>query len=96
MNALTLISKNERPIRPIVEAALANELRLLESGILKTEEKLRAFEAKYKYSTQEFLEKYESDQLEETLDFDEWVGEYRMFTRLTEKAEALRGTSFVS
>lgn len=37
MTELTLISTNQRPLKPLVEAALANELRLLEAGIRRTE-----------------------------------------------------------
>ena len=44
MTDIRLISKRNRQIKPLVEAALANELRLLELGIRQTEERLQEFE----------------------------------------------------
>ncbi|MCI5132417.1 MAG: hypothetical protein D3904_13100 [Candidatus Electrothrix sp. EH2] len=47
MPELKLFSPGKREIRAIVEAALENELCLLEAGIRRTEHKLRTFEEKY-------------------------------------------------
>jgi hypothetical protein len=79
-----------------VEAALENQVRLLQAGIARTEERLCAFEADYGFSstvlrTAEFIRRYENDELPETLAFDKWVGEQRMLARLREKVETLRG-----
>jgi len=68
MAGLTLTTPHRRPLRPLVEAAIQNELRLLEAGIRRSEERLRAFEAKYNLSSQEFLWRYENDELPETLE----------------------------
>ncbi|MFO7917521.1 MAG: hypothetical protein R6V13_05545 [Anaerolineae bacterium] len=94
MPALTLTSPRRRPLRPLVEDALENELRLLQAGIQRTKNRLQAFEAEYELSTQEFLRRYENDELPETLAFAEWVGEHRMLERLREKAETLREIRF--
>jgi phage shock protein A len=73
---------------------LANELRLLEAGIRRTEQRLSEFEAKFQFSTREFIRRFESDELRETLEFAEWVGEYRLLERLREKVATLRGIEF--
>lgn len=70
MTDIRLISKRNRKIKPLVEAALANELRLLETGIRQTEERLQEFEKKYQMITQDFISRYENDEFEETMDFD--------------------------
>jgi hypothetical protein len=90
MAELTLISPSQRPIQPLVEGALPNELRLLEAGIRRSEQRLQEFETRYGLSTIDFIQRYENDELEETLEFAEWIGEYRLRERLLEKAEALR------
>jgi ferritin len=41
------------------------------------------------FSSTEFLRRYENNELQETLDFAEWVGEYRLLERLREKADTL-------
>ncbi len=94
MPALTLTSSRHRPLRPLVEAALENELRLLRAGIQRTKDRLQVFEAEYDLSTQEFLQRYENDELPETLAFAEWVGEYRLLERMREKAETLQEIRF--
>jgi hypothetical protein len=47
-------------------------------------------------STQEFISTYENDEIEENLDFDEWIGEFRLLERLREKVETLRGIRFAN
>jgi hypothetical protein len=96
MAALTLTSPRQRPLRPLVEAAIHNELRLLQTGIRRTEQRLRAFETQYGLSSQEFLRRYEDDELPESLDFAEWVGECRLLERLREKADALQEIRFAN
>jgi hypothetical protein len=90
MAELTLVSPSQRPIQPLVEGALQNELRLLEAGVRRSEQRLQEFETRYGLSTTDFIQRYENDTLEETLEFTEWIGEYRLRERLLEIAEALR------
>jgi hypothetical protein len=94
MAALRLTSPRQRPLRPLVEAAIRNEVRLLQAGIRRTEQRLRAFEVQYGLISQEFLQRYENDELPETLDFAEWIGEYRLLERLREKADTLQEIRF--
>jgi hypothetical protein len=96
MTELTLISTHSRPLKPLIEAALANEAGLLEAGIRRTEERLTVFEAKYELPTVEFIRRYENDEFEETLEFAEWIGEFRMAEMLREKLDVLRGIDFAN
>ena len=95
MNQLTLATTRQRPLRPLIEAALESEIRLLEAAIRRTEGRLRGFEAAHRMSSAEFLQRYESDELPETLELAEWIGEYRLLSRLREKADAYREITFV-
>ncbi len=94
MAELTIISPRKRQLKPLVETALRNELRLLEAGIRRTEKKLQELEARYGLPSAEFIRRYEQDELEESLEFAEWIGEYRLLERLQEKADTLRGIRF--
>jgi hypothetical protein len=94
MAELTLISPSQRPLQPLVEGALQNELRLLEAGVRRSDQRLQEFEARYGLSTADFVQRYENDALEETLEFAEWIGEYRLRERLLEKAAAVRAIRF--
>ena len=94
MTHIRLISNSEREIRPLVEAALTNESRLVQAGVQQTEQRHREFENKYDIMTQEFVSRYDNDEFEETLEFGEWIGEFRVLLRLREKVEALKDIRF--
>jgi hypothetical protein len=94
MTKLTLLSTRDRPLQPLVEAALATELRALEAGIQRTEHHLKEFEEQHRMSTAEFVTRYENNELPETLEFAEWIGEHRLLMRLREKAETVREIQF--
>ncbi len=94
MSSVTLVSSGKHPLKPLIQSALESEVRLIESGLQKSQARLSAFEEKYGLLTQVFLQKYRDNQLEETLDFDEWIGEHRMLERLQEKALILRELRF--
>jgi hypothetical protein len=96
MTDVRWVSKGERELKPLVEGALANELRLIEAGVRQARSAIVAFETKYQMATQEFLLRYENDEFEETMDFAEWIGEIRLVERLQEKAETLRDIQFES
>jgi hypothetical protein len=51
-------------------------------------------ETRYGFSTSDFIRRFENDELEETLEFAEWIGEYRLCTRLQEKAQTLHEVQF--
>ena len=95
MTELKLFSSRKRPLKPLVEAALNNELRLLEAGIQRTKLRLQAFENQHGLTTEQFEQRYENNKLRETLDFDEWIGESRLLARLQEKADALREINLI-
>jgi len=94
MAKLTLVSPSQRPLQPLVEGALQNELRLLEAGMQRSAQRLQEFEVRYGRSTTDFIQCYENDGLEETLEFAEWIGEYRLRERPLEKAAAVRAIRF--
>ena len=96
MSELTLISQSTYQLRPLIEAALEHELRLLEAGTRQTEHRLRSFEEKYQQRTADFIAAYERDQCEETLELIEWLGESRLSERLQEKINALRTIHFAN
>jgi hypothetical protein len=96
MVELTLISPGEQAIKPLVEAALVNEQRLLAVGMRKTQQRLQKFEAQYGMPTHEFVVKYRNDEIQETLETIEWLGEYRMAQRIQAKIDTLKAIRFAN
>ena len=66
-------------------------MQRLEDGIRRTEQRLKKFETKYQMTTEEFLRRFENDEITHRLDmeFDEWIGESLMLDSLREKADRL-------
>ena len=96
MADLRLVSSRNHQLKPLVEAALTNELRLTEAGIRRAEQRLMKFEEKYDLGTQDFIARYENDEMKETMDFDEWIGEFRLLGRLREKVDILKDVRFAN
>lgn len=96
MTELKLISRQSTSIQPLVKNAIDSFVRSTEEGIRKTQQNLTVFETKYGMITSEFIQRYENDELEETIEFGEWVGEYRMLQGLVEDVDQLRGIEFVA
>ncbi|GAK51072.1 hypothetical protein U14_02314 [Candidatus Moduliflexus flocculans] len=96
MAELTLISESPTGFRALIESALAHESGFIEIGIRQTEQRIQVFERRYAMKTADFLSRYEQDGLEETLDFAEWIGEFRLLERLREKMRTLRGIHFAN
>ena len=96
MTELKLTSKRSGSLQPLIEGAIAEALRSTEAGIQRTAQRLQNFEEKYQLSTEAFLQRYENDEFQETLELDEWIGEFRLLQRLQEKVERLREIEFAN
>jgi hypothetical protein len=96
MNTLTLVQERDDAasgfsLRSAVESALESDIQSLEDGLRRTQERIRTFETQYGFSTVELLERYRHNQVQETLETIEWVGEYRMERHLRDRLQNLRG-----
>lgn len=78
-------------LRPLIEAAMRTQLRVIETGMRRTERRLRDFERRHDMSSEEFCQRLTQDQMEETLDTIEWAGEYQTWLRLHQQYETLLG-----
>lgn len=98
MAELKIICEYPDSLKQFIEEALSKRIASLKDGIRRTEERINEFEDKYKMSTEEFLRRFENDELQHRLDmeFDEWVGESRMLKMLCEKLDKLKGIEFVN
>jgi len=78
----------------LIEAAIHNELRILQAGIRRTQQRLADFEAQYGITTEEFLRRHRNDAMGETLETIEWFGEWTLLQRLREDEAVLREVGF--
>ncbi len=78
-------------LKPLIEAALRSELRMLELSLQRTSQRLRAFEAQYGLASDEFERRFNAGEVEESLDFIEWAGEIKTYRLLDTQRQALQG-----
>jgi len=83
-------------LRRLISERVTERLSFLEAGIGRTEERLQKFERKYQLSTEEFLGRFAHDEIQHSLDFDEWIGESRMLAHLLEQKSQIQGIEFVN
>lgn len=95
MSQVILLSPGNSSIKPIVESALQGKARILEISIKRTQARIRRFEETYGLITPQFLEKFRQNELQHSFDFDDWIGEARMLTRLQEKLDKIKGIEIV-
>ena len=96
MAELKLRSKDPDSLRRIIQSALLERLQSVTAGIKRTEERLLEFETKYQLSTEEFITRFNNDELSHSFDFDEWIGESRMLTHLQQIKESIEEIDFVN
>ena len=82
------------PIKPLLEAAVQNEQKLLAHGIRRTRERLSAFERRFNLSSAEFEHRYTQGEIEETLDYVDWIMEIKALRLLEEEHQALHDARF--
>ena len=78
-------------LKPLLESALRSELRLRELSLQRTSQRLRAFEAQYGLTSDEFEHRFNAGEVEESLDFIEWAGEIKTYRLLDAQRHALQG-----
>ena len=78
-------------LKPLIEAALRSELRMLELSLQRTSQRLQAFEAQYGLTSEEFERRFNTGEMAESLDFIEWVGEIKTYRLLDAQRQAFHG-----
>ena len=90
LQQITIEIQDASQFESILRGALEREVHLVEYAILRTWDRLRAFEKQYGMSTAEFERRFTPDDLGETLDFIEWDGEIETLHLLEEKQNMIK------
>ena len=77
-------------IKPLVESAIRNQLKTLQHGINRTRERLAALEHQFGMPSDEFERKFTARELDERLDFIDWLGEIKTLRLLQEQLNSLQ------
>jgi hypothetical protein len=94
MTVLTITSERNDHIEPLLTSAIAVRLRMLEIGLRQAQAHLAAFEQASKMSTADFIAQYAHNEIVETLDTLEWLGEYRLMQSIQDEIDSLHALRF--
>lgn len=94
-NILKLRSSQPESLKAMIQTALNHRLQDLESGLQQTQARLKQFETQYQWSTEQFVELFTNDQLQHSMDFDEWLGEAWMLEKIQQKIAIIKEIEFV-
>jgi hypothetical protein len=84
----------KKPDQQVIKSAIRNDLRVIHMGIRRIQQRIAGFESQYGMETSEFLRRYRNDEITETLETIEWLGETKMLARLREDEAALGEVRF--
>ena len=76
-------------LKPLLASAIQSELRILELGLARIAERLQAFEKQYGFTSEEFVQRFATGEIGESLDSIEWAGEIETYRRLEGQWQAL-------
>jgi hypothetical protein len=88
---VTITTDAQIALKPLIEAALRSELRMLELSLQRTAQRLHAFEAQHGLASDEFERRFNAGEMKESLEFIEWVGEIKTYRLLEAQRQALQG-----
>lgn len=86
---VTISTTSAERAKPLLRAAIQNQVKLLEHGMDRTRARLTAFEKQYGIASQEFLRRFQSGDMPETLDLIEWRMEIEALRLLQDEYEIL-------
>ncbi len=90
MKLLKLKTKDPGQAATLLQEAISNELKLIETGIEQLQIELRTFEHKYHQSSKEFFRKYQEGKTTDQADFIDWAGLYQLLLDLQQESHQLK------
>ena len=72
LQEIVIKANADESIKPLVEAAIRNQLKALQHGINRTKEQIIKFERHAGMSSEEFEKKLHDGEIEETLESIDW------------------------
>jgi len=96
MTTIRIVS-DQKEMSEIIKSAISAEIKRLEIGLKKTEKEIKAFEDKYKVSSESFSAQFEAEDLHGgDMEYVRWEGELKIRQRILEDLKRLEEIEYVS
>jgi len=76
-------------LKPLVEAAIRNQIKVLRHGVQRTKERIAEFEKRAGMSSVEFEQKLQMDEIAETIETIDWNMELAALRLLESQCQSL-------
>ena len=93
LQEIVIKANADESLKPLVEVAIRNQLKALQHGINRTRERITEFEKRAGISSQEFEQKIQDGNLEETIETIDWNMELAALRLLEKQYQSLSGAS---
>jgi len=90
LQPLTIMTETPERAKPLVKVAIQNELKTLLHGIKRTHEQLAGFEKRFGMPSENFERRFNTGEIEETLDTIDWLMEIEALRLLEKDYNVLR------
>ncbi|MBC8230189.1 hypothetical protein H8E77_11630 [bacterium] len=91
----TETTEQPQEIIELLKSAMNSKIARIQLSIDMTQQKLSAFEKKYNVSSEHFLKKMASEDLDGgDTEYVEWAGEYQILQRLEKQLKQLQGIEY--
>lgn len=84
MTQLIVKSPSASNVRPLIQAALDHEARILMIGMQKTERRLQDFERRFEMESLKFYQDFQAGNMGDDMEYMKWAGEYETLLQLQE------------
>lgn len=91
MTQLIVKSPSASQVRPLIQAALDHEIRLLKIGIEKTKRRLADFEKQFSMKSEQFYQEFQVGNMGDEMEQIKWAGEYETLLQLQSDYGEIRG-----
>jgi hypothetical protein len=92
LQQVTIKTRDRATLKPLLESAIENEMKLLSLGLDRTRKRLAEFERKYDMTSAEFERRLNALELTETVEFADWRMEIGMLHLLESQYQTLQET----
>uniref|UniRef100_UPI0040563384 hypothetical protein n=1 Tax=Candidatus Electrothrix sp. TaxID=2170559 RepID=UPI0040563384 len=84
MTQLIVKSPGAANVRPLIQAALDHEARVLNIAIQKTTRRLQDFEQRFGIESRKFYQDFQAGKMGDDMEYMKWAGEYETLLQLRE------------
>ena len=88
---ITITTDAKVSLKPLLESAIQTEVKVLALGLQRTRERLLEFERRFGMTSADFERRFSARELDESLEFIEWMGEIKTLRLLEDQQRALQG-----